>query len=328
MPSLYVRRKPAITGSTQRGRSENGSARQHRGQLHHARAVVGIAVLALGEADGLVGRLGHWRCSFLACHRSVPRADTLLRVDERALAERLITYDTSRPTGCGPPRASSRAGSRRATSTSRTRFRRPAGLTAASGRRTRRRVVLHGHLDVVPGRPEQFAPRLEGDRLIGRGAYDMKGALAAMMCALHDVADQTRVRVRFVACPTRSPRTSTPLDRRAGARGASSATSRSPASRPSCTSASRPRACSRAGSRCAAAPPTARRRGSATTRSLKATTCSAESRPCRSVASPPSCSTGRRSTSAGSTAATRSTRSPTSCAHGRRHPLPAQPGSR
>src|SRR5437588_6109477 len=34
-------------------------------------------------------------------------------------------------------------------------------------------VVLHGHLDVVPGRPEQFEPRLDGDRLIGRGAYDM-----------------------------------------------------------------------------------------------------------------------------------------------------------
>src|SRR5580692_10732390 len=48
-------------------------------------------------------------------------------------------------------------------------------------------VVWHGHLDVVPGRPEQFQPRIEGDRLIGRGAYDMKGGLAAMMCALKDV---------------------------------------------------------------------------------------------------------------------------------------------
>ena len=37
-------------------------------------------------------------------------------------------------------------------------------------------LVLHGHLDVVPGRDEQFEPRLEGDRLFGRGAYDMKGA--------------------------------------------------------------------------------------------------------------------------------------------------------
>src|SRR5690349_19525316 len=62
-------------------------------------------------------------------------------------------------------------------------------------------VVLHGHLDVVPGRPEQFEPRLEGDRLIGRGAYDMKGGLAAMMCALKDAEVQDRVRVRLVAVP-------------------------------------------------------------------------------------------------------------------------------
>ncbi len=62
-------------------------------------------------------------------------------------------------------------------------------------------IVLHGHLDVVPGRAEQFAARVEGDRLIGRGAYDMKGGLAAMMCALRDVADQDAVRVRLVCVP-------------------------------------------------------------------------------------------------------------------------------
>jgi succinyl-diaminopimelate desuccinylase len=62
-------------------------------------------------------------------------------------------------------------------------------------------VVLHGHLDVVPGRPEQFEPRVEGDRLIGRGAYDMKGGLAAMMCTLKDVESQDRVRVRLVCVP-------------------------------------------------------------------------------------------------------------------------------
>src|SRR5688572_19427164 len=45
-------------------------------------------------------------------------------------------------------------------------------------------VIFHGHIDVVPAHDEQFVPRIEGDRLIGRGAYDMKGGLAAMMCAL------------------------------------------------------------------------------------------------------------------------------------------------
>ena len=62
-------------------------------------------------------------------------------------------------------------------------------------------VVFHGHLDVVPGRPEQFQPRVDGDRLIGRGAYDMKGGLATMMCALKDLERQGRVRVRLVCVP-------------------------------------------------------------------------------------------------------------------------------
>ncbi len=62
-------------------------------------------------------------------------------------------------------------------------------------------IVFHGHLDVVPGRREQFTPRVDGDRLIGRGAYDMKGGLAAMMCAVKDVERQERVRVRLVCVP-------------------------------------------------------------------------------------------------------------------------------
>jgi succinyl-diaminopimelate desuccinylase len=36
------------------------------------------------------------------------------------------------------------------------------------------RVILNAHLDVVPGEPEQFEPRREGDRLYARGAQDMK----------------------------------------------------------------------------------------------------------------------------------------------------------
>ena len=62
-------------------------------------------------------------------------------------------------------------------------------------------VVFHGHLDVVPGRREQYEPRVDGDKLFGRGAYDMKGALAAMMCALKDVERQERVHVRLVCVP-------------------------------------------------------------------------------------------------------------------------------
>ena len=58
-------------------------------------------------------------------------------------------------------------------------------------------VVLHGHVDVVPGLPGQFDPRIEGDRLYGRGAYDMKGALAAMLLTTAAMRDQDRVRVRL-----------------------------------------------------------------------------------------------------------------------------------
>lgn len=49
------------------------------------------------------------------------------------------------------------------------------------------RVLLHGHVDVVPGEEGQFEPYEEDGELYGRGGYDMKGALAAMMFALEDL---------------------------------------------------------------------------------------------------------------------------------------------
>ncbi|WP_036725916.1 M20 family metallopeptidase [Patulibacter minatonensis] len=72
-------------------------------------------------------------------------------------------------------------------------------------------VILHGHLDVVPAHDEQFTPTIDGDRLYGRGSYDMKGGLSAMLCAFRDAAREIRelgtetpmsdVRVHLVVVP-------------------------------------------------------------------------------------------------------------------------------
>ncbi len=126
-------------------------------------------------------------------------------MEERTLAERLISYDTSTLDGL---RAA--AGFVRGWLQSReleVRDHDYAGLpviladVGAAKAPEVPTIILHGHLDVVPGRPEQFRPRVEGDRLIGRGAYDMKAGLAAMMCVLKQAADQRAVRVRFICAP-------------------------------------------------------------------------------------------------------------------------------
>jgi succinyl-diaminopimelate desuccinylase len=124
-------------------------------------------------------------------------------VDERVLAERLIRYDTSRPA-----ELLAAAGFVRGWLESRdieVHEHEARGLPVlvadVGGGDEVPCVVLHGHLDVVPGRPEQFEPQITGDRLVGRGAYDMKGGLAAMMCALKDVEAQQRIRVRLICVP-------------------------------------------------------------------------------------------------------------------------------
>jgi succinyl-diaminopimelate desuccinylase len=120
-------------------------------------------------------------------------------MDERVLCERLITYDTSTPEGIN-----SAAGfvkgwleARDIDVRAETNNGLPV-LAATVGAQDGPTIVLHGHLDVVPGAAGQFQPRVDGDRLYGRGAYDMKGGLAAMMCATRDLAAQDNVRVHFV----------------------------------------------------------------------------------------------------------------------------------
>ncbi len=49
------------------------------------------------------------------------------------------------------------------------------------------RLWLAGHLDVVPAPPAEFAPRVKNDRLIGRGVYDMKFAIAGFIALLAEL---------------------------------------------------------------------------------------------------------------------------------------------
>jgi succinyl-diaminopimelate desuccinylase len=115
-----------------------------------------------------------------------------------ALAERLISYETSEP-----ETVSEAAGfvkgwlEARGLKAERDEVRGLPVIKAEVGPASAPTVVLHGHLDVVPGLSGQFEPRIEGDRLYGRGAYDMKGALAAMLVTAASMRDQDGVRVRL-----------------------------------------------------------------------------------------------------------------------------------
>jgi succinyl-diaminopimelate desuccinylase len=104
-------------------------------------------------------------------------------VTEVDLAEQLMAFDTSAPVGleramdfaagwliaAGVPVREIRFPDRRC-------------LVARVGEGPAK-IIFNGHLDVVPGHPDQFTPTRRDGRLYGRGAYDMKGALAAMMMA-------------------------------------------------------------------------------------------------------------------------------------------------
>jgi succinyl-diaminopimelate desuccinylase len=115
-----------------------------------------------------------------------------------ALAQRLISYET-----CEPETISEAAGfvqgwlEARGIETKTDEVRGLPVIKAEVGPEGAPTVVLHGHLDVVPAFAGQFEPKVEGDRLYGRGAYDMKGAIAAMLLVTAAMRDQDRVRVRL-----------------------------------------------------------------------------------------------------------------------------------
>lgn len=130
-------------------------------------------------------------------------ATTLLRMDERLLAEKLMGYDSSSDEGVRMCAGFVKGWlDAREIPIRQLEIRELPVLIAEVGATDpARTIVLHGHLDVVPGKRNQFEPQLSGDRLIGRGAYDMKGAVAAMMLALNDLKDQDEVAVRLALVP-------------------------------------------------------------------------------------------------------------------------------
>src|SRR3989344_7600611 len=52
------------------------------------------------------------------------------------------------------------------------------------------KVLLNGHLDVLPGKDYQYKPKIEANRLYGVGALDMKANLACLVMVFKDVADK------------------------------------------------------------------------------------------------------------------------------------------
>lgn len=74
---------------------------------------------------------------------------------------------------------------------------RPSVIGILRGTGGGRSLMLNGHLDTVgvDGMPEPFAPKMRDGRMYGRGAFDMKGGVAACLAAAKALVD-ARVALR------------------------------------------------------------------------------------------------------------------------------------
>src|SRR6266705_469894 len=52
------------------------------------------------------------------------------------------------------------------------------------------KIILNAHLDVVPGKKEQFQPYEKDGKIYGRGAYDTKAGTAVMIMLFKELAPQ------------------------------------------------------------------------------------------------------------------------------------------
>src|SRR5207237_3809647 len=73
---------------------------------------------------------------------------------------------------------------------------RPSVVGVLRGSGGGRSLMLNAHLDTVgvAGMADPFTARVDGRRLYGRGAYDMKGSLAAIMLAARRLSAQAGLR--------------------------------------------------------------------------------------------------------------------------------------
>ncbi|MDX6593458.1 MAG: succinyl-diaminopimelate desuccinylase [Gaiellales bacterium] len=108
--------------------------------------------------------------------------------DELALAERLISYDTSNPEGIAGSMGFLKGWLEGQGIAHRQYDVNGLPAIVAAVGEGPATLIWNAHVDVVPGRQEQFSPWRVDGRLYGRGAYDMKGALAGMLAALADLS--------------------------------------------------------------------------------------------------------------------------------------------
>ncbi len=52
------------------------------------------------------------------------------------------------------------------------------------------KVLLNGHLDIIPGKEHQYVPRIKGSKLYGVGSMDMKANVACLIMVFKEVADK------------------------------------------------------------------------------------------------------------------------------------------
>ncbi len=52
------------------------------------------------------------------------------------------------------------------------------------------KIILNGHLDVIPGKKHQYTPQIKGNRLYGVGSMDMKANLACLIMLFNELANK------------------------------------------------------------------------------------------------------------------------------------------